>query len=87
MAASVGDAGVYQNNTSNEDVSQPVVYQKIDNYEDDADFTENYWEILQNEMTSVAFSDRQKAETDAYDVQEDGFAVWMYRPSNIKESV
>lgn len=87
MAAALGDAGVYQNNTSNEDVSQPVVYQKIANYEDDDDFAENYLEILQNEITSVAFSDRMKAETEAYSAAEDGFAVWMYRPSNIKESV
>lgn len=87
MAAGVGDAGVYQNDAASEGVSQPVVYQKIANYEDDDDFTENYYEILQSEMTSVAFSDKMKAEFEAYTVQEDGFAVWSYRPSNIKESV
>lgn len=87
MAASVGDAGVYQNNTAREDVSQPVVYQKIENYEDDVDFTENYYEILQSEITGVAFSDNMKAGFEAYAVQENGFAVWSYRPSNIKESV
>ena len=87
MAASEGDAGVYQNGAAREDVSQPVVYQKIANYEDDADFTENYYEILQSEITGVAFSENMKAELGAYTVQENGFAVWSYRPSNIKESV
>ncbi len=86
MAAAEGDAGVYQNNAAAEGVSQPVVYQKIANYEDDADFTENYYELLQNEMTGAAFSESMKAEFDAYDVQEDGFAVWSYRPDRIKEN-
>lgn len=84
MAAAVGDAGVYQNNAAGEGVSQPVVYQKIDNYEDNLDFTENYYEALQSEITSDAFSQQMKAELEAYSVQESGFAVWSYRPSNIK---
>lgn len=87
MAASVGDAGVYQDNAAGAGVSQPVIYQKIANYEDNNDFTENYYEILQSEITNAAFSEKMKAEFDAYAVQEDGFAVWSYRPSNIKESV
>ena len=87
MAASVGDAGVYRNGAASEGVSQPVVYQKIDNFEDDADFTDNYYESLKNEIASTAFSENMEAEIEAYSVQEDGFAVWSYRPSNIKESV
>ena len=87
MAASVGDAGVYRNGAASEGVSQPVVYQKIDNYEDDADFTDNYYESLKNAIASEAFSENMEAELEAYSVQEDGFAVWSYRPSNIKESV
>lgn len=86
MAAAEGDAGVYQNNTAAEGVSQPVVYQKIANYEDDDDFNENYYEILQTEMTGAAFAEKMEAEYAAYAVQEDGFAVWSYRPSNIRES-
>lgn len=86
MAAAEGDAGVYQNNTAAEGVSQPVVYQKIANYEDDDDFTENYYEILQTEMTGAAFAEKMETEYAAYAVQEDGFAVWSYRPSNIRES-
>lgn len=87
MAASVGYAGVYQNSAASEGVSQPVVYQKIANYEDNDDFTENYYEILQSEMTGVAFSENMKAEIEAYAVRENSFAVWSYRPSNIRESV
>ncbi len=87
MSAALGDAGVYQNNTADESVSQPVVYQKIANYESDDDFAENYREAVINEMTSVAFSDRLQAETEAYTVQESAFAVWCYRPSKLKESL
>lgn len=81
LAAPVGGAGVYDG------VGMPMVYQRIDNYEDNDDFKENYRGSIVSEMTAQAFADKADAEAAAYAVEEDASAVRAYSPSKVKASV
>lgn len=81
MAAQVGDAGVYDSSNT------PIVYQRIVNYEDNDDFTENYRSAIVSEITADAFSEKVEAEAAALTAAEDASAVRTYSPSKVKETV
>ncbi len=73
--------------TVNNDFGLPIVFQKIDNYESDAQFKEEYYDSLASEISTAAFADMVKAEMGELDVTENASAVRTYSPKKIRETV
>ncbi len=78
MAAKEGQADVYYNS------NVPMVFQRIANFADDAEYEENFKKAIESEIVTGRFADAVKAQTDAYEVTEDAAAVKAYAPSKIK---
>ncbi len=79
--AEVGDSRI------DESSGIPMVYQKIENYESDEDFTENWREAVLDDIHGLAFTEEVEAAVAAYTVNENGSAVNTYSPSKIKTTV
>lgn len=79
--AKIGDSEI------DESSGLPMIYQKIANYTDDADFAENWREPVTEEIASQAFVDMVDGLIEAYSVQENGSAMRAYNPSKIRTTV
>lgn len=78
LAAKEGEASVYYNS------NVPMVYQRIANFADDAEYEKEFKTSIEAEIVTGRFDDAVKADIEAYEVTEDSSAVKTYSPSKIK---
>lgn len=67
------------------DLSAPMVYQRVANYADDAEFESTYYDSIVSLMRQQEYQDKATEAGSAYAVEEDASAVKAYAVKNIKE--
>ncbi len=68
-----------------EDMSVPMICQRLPNYEDDEEFESLYYDQIVSLMRQQAYQDKATQESSEYAVEEDSSAVRAYSINNIKE--
>ncbi len=78
LASQEGQADVYYSS------NVPMVYQRIANFADDAEYEKEFKKAIESEIVTGRFADAVKENTASYEVVEDAAAVKTYAPSKIK---